>query len=422
MTPPELAANTPVLDVLQPVAIGVLILLRIELNIIVHYWREGDVCKVLHLEEPLCRELWLNRHIGTLREAHLIIIVLNLLHQTSILKIDRNLLAHVHTVHAYIETSSFADSTVVVEDVDGFQTMLQTESVVVDIVSWSYLQATCTELDIYVCIFDDWNLTVDERYDDVLTLQPCILLVLWVDTHGRVAHDSLRTCSSYYCIVTLLILVNDVLFIYLLAVFLYYVILQVIELRVLVLIDYLLVRECSLSLRIPVDHAHTTIDETFLVKIAEYVDDGARTGLVHSECCAIPIAAGTEFAELFQDDATMLVSPVPSVLEELLASKVSLLDALLSEAVDYLSLGSDTGMVCTWYPTSVLTFHACTANENILDSIVEHVSHVKHTSNVWWRDNHCIRFTTIWLRAEKLVVEPVLIPFTFHCLWIVFTC
>ena len=125
---------------------------------------------------------------------------------------------------------------------------------------------------------------------------------------------------------------------------------------------------------------------------------------------------------LFEDDATMLVSPVPSVLEELLAGKVGLLDALLSEAVYNLSLGSDTGMVGTWYPTCVLALHASTANENILDSIVEHVSHVEHTRYVWWRDNHCIRFTTIWLRTEKLVVEPVLIPFTFHCLWIVFTC
>lgn len=102
---------------------------------------------------------------------------------------------------------------------------------------------------------------------------------------------------------------------------------------------------------------------------------------------------------LFEDDATMLVSPVPSVLEELLAGKVGLLDALLSEAVYNLCLGSDTGMVGTWYPTCVLALHASTANENILDSIVEHVSHVEHTRYVWWRDNHCIRFTTIWLRA-----------------------
>lgn len=65
----------------------------------------------------------------------------------------------------------------------------------------------------------------------------------------------------------------------------------------LVLVDNLLVRECSLSLRVPVNHAHATIDESLLVKVAEYVDDGTRAGLVHGECCAVPIAASTEFAE-----------------------------------------------------------------------------------------------------------------------------
>ena len=100
------------------------------------------------------------------------------------------------------------------------------------------------------------------------------------------------------------------------------------------------------------------IDESLLVKVAEYVDDGTRAGLVHGECCAVPIAAGTEFAELLEDDAAVLMSPVPSMLEELLAGKVGLLDALLSEAVYNLSLGSDTGMVSTWYPTCVLALHA----------------------------------------------------------------
>ena len=422
MTPPELTADTPVLDVLQPVAIGVLILLRIELDVVVHYWREGDVSKVLHLEEPLCRELWLDRHIGTLREAHLIIIVLNLLHQTGVLKVDGNLLAHIHAVHSYIEACCLADGTVVVEDIDGLQTVLQTEGVVIDIVSWSHLQTSGTELDIYVCILDDRNLAVYERHDHVLTLQPGILLILRVDTHGRVAHDGFRTGCCYHCIVTLLVLVHHVLLINLLAVLFYHVILQMVELRVLVLVDNLLVRERSLGLRVPVNHAHATIDESLLVEVAEYVDNGTGAGLVHGECCAVPVAAGTEFTELLEDDAAVLVSPVPSMLEELIASEVSLLDTLLSEAVNHLSLGSDTGVVGTWYPASILALHACTANENILDSIVEHVSHVEHTRYVWWRDYHRIRFTTIWLRAEKLVVEPVLIPFTFHCLWIVFTC
>ena len=66
MTPPQLTADTPVFDILQPVAIGVLIFLGVELYVVVHDRCEGDVGKVLHLEEPLCRELRLDGHIGAL--------------------------------------------------------------------------------------------------------------------------------------------------------------------------------------------------------------------------------------------------------------------------------------------------------------------------------------------------------------------
>ena len=150
MTPPQLTADTPVFDILQPVAIGVLIFLGVELDIVVHDRGEGDVGKVLHLEEPLCRELRLDRHIGALRETYLIIIVLYLLHEASLLQVGRDLLAHVHAVHAHIHAGSLTDGSVVVEDIDGCQSVLQAECMVVDVVSWSHLQTTCTELDVYV--------------------------------------------------------------------------------------------------------------------------------------------------------------------------------------------------------------------------------------------------------------------------------
>ena len=44
-------------------------------------------------------------------------------------------------------------------------------------------------------------------------LQPSILNVLWVDTHGCVPHDSLWTSSGNNGIVALLILVHHVAFI-----------------------------------------------------------------------------------------------------------------------------------------------------------------------------------------------------------------
>ncbi len=152
------------------------------------------------------------------------------------------------------------------------------------------------------------------------------------------------------------------------------------------------------------------------------MDDSARASLVHRECCTVPITASAKLAELLEDNAAMLVCPVPSVLEKLLTGEVCLLDALLCEAVYNLGLCGDAGVVGARNPTCVLTLHARTAHENILDCIVEHVAHVEHTRHVRWWDDHSIRFTTIWLGAEELVVEPVLIPFTFHCLWIVLTC
>ena len=118
----------------------------------------------------------------------------------------------------------------------------------------------------------------------------------------------------------------------------------------------------------------------------------------------------------------MLVSPVPSVLQEFLTAQVVLLDALLSQTLHHLSLGSDRCVVGTRHPACVLAFHTCTAHKDILNSVVEHVSHVQHTCYVWWRYYYSVWFSTVWLAAEKFVVKPVLIPFRLHSLWVVFAC
>ena len=66
VTPPKLAADAPVLDIFEPVAIGVFVFSRVELDVVVHHWSECDFGKVLHFEEPLHREFWFDRHIGAL--------------------------------------------------------------------------------------------------------------------------------------------------------------------------------------------------------------------------------------------------------------------------------------------------------------------------------------------------------------------
>ena len=104
MAPPQLTRDAPVLDVLQPVLIGVLIFGGIEFQLVIQDWRQGDVSKVLHLEEPLERETGLDGSVWvTLRIAYLVDVVFNFLHQTGSLQVLGNLLAAVHAVHTDIE-------------------------------------------------------------------------------------------------------------------------------------------------------------------------------------------------------------------------------------------------------------------------------------------------------------------------------
>ena len=103
MSPPQLARDTPVLDILQPVLVCSLVFCGIEVHLTVDNGWQGDVGKVLHLEEPLQRQTWFDGSIGVaLRISHLIIIVLHALHQSCLLQILCNLTTAVKAVHTHI--------------------------------------------------------------------------------------------------------------------------------------------------------------------------------------------------------------------------------------------------------------------------------------------------------------------------------
>ena len=185
------------------------------------------------------------------------------------------------------------------------------------------------------------------------------------------------------------------------------------------LIYYFLVRECGLRLGVPVDHAHTSVDESFAVEVDKDVDDALRTLLVHGESRAVPVARGTDAAQLLQDDAAVLLGPVPSVLEEFVARQVALLHALLGQAVHHLGLRSDGGVVGAGHPAGVLALHAGTAHQYVLNGFVQHVPHVQHTGHVGGRNDHGVRRAAVGFRGKQFVVHPVLVPLILNFLRIV---
>ena len=109
----------------------------------------------------------------------------------------------------------------------------------------------------------------------------------------------------------------------------------------LLFIDHLLGRKGGECLRIPVHHAESAIDEPLVVEIDKHLDHTLTALFIHGEGRTVPVAAGTQTAQLLQDDATVLVRPVPGMLQELLTGQVTLLDAFACELLHHLCLSSD---------------------------------------------------------------------------------
>ena len=118
----------------------------------------------------------------------------------------------------------------------------------------------------------------------------------------------------------------------------------------------------------------------------------------------------------------MFLRPSPSVLQELFASEVALLDALLGQSVHHLSLRSNGSVVGARHPASVLPVESRLANQDVLNRVVEHVSHVEHTRHVWWRNDDGVGLTTVWFARKELMLCPVLVPFSLDFCGAVFCC
>ena len=188
------------------------------------------------------------------------------------------------------------------------------------------------------------------------------------------------------------------------------------------LINYFFIGKSSQSFRIPVYHTYTAIDQSLFKQVHEYFQYAFRTFFVHRESRTVPITGCTQFAQLFQDNTSVFFFPFPGMFQKLVAGQVRFLDSLLSQSVYNLCFSSDRSMVGARHPASILSKHAGTTDQDILNGIVKHVSHVKYAGDVRGRNDDCVRLTAVWFRLEEAVIQPILIPLSLYFGGVVLTC
>lgn len=134
----------------------------------------------------------------------------------------------------------------------------------------------------------------------------------------------------------------------------------------LVLIFGLVVRDGGGAVGAPVNDTLAAVDQTVVVPVAEDLAHGLRVVLVHGKALVIEVNGAAHTLDLLDDDAAVLVGPIPASVDKLVATDLRAANALALEFLVDLGLRSDTGVVGTEHPARGLAAHAGHTNDGVL--------------------------------------------------------
>ena len=373
VAPPQLTRDAPILEVLHPGGVG----LRPARGV------EGDLAGVDGVErrplelvdghEPLLGQPRLQGGVATVAVHDGVVELFDMIEQTVLVEPLDNGLAALVAVHAGELAVALDDHRVLIEDVDLRQVVGLTHGVVVGVVGRGDLNEAGTEVGVDVPILKDGDLTVDDRQHDGLAHEGGLLGVLRRDGDARVAEHGLGARGGDDDVV---LAVNR----------LGQRVAQVPQVALLVLILGLVVRDGGGAVGAPVDDALATVDQAVMVPVAEDLTHSLGVILVHGEALVVEVDGAAHALDLLDDDAAVLVGPVPTGVDKLIAADLQAADALALELLVDLSLRGDTGVVGAQHPARGLAAHASHTDDGVLDGVVGSVAHVELASHVGRRN------------------------------------
>ena len=171
VAPPQLARDAPILDIVQPLVVGVDPVLGVELDLAgAHAFQclLGDGfafrARLAHRDEPLVGEHRLDHHAGAVAARHFEFVLFGLLEQAECLKVGHDLFARFKAVEPLIFCRRlFVNFCIQGEDGDHFQPVALAHRVVVEIMRRGNLHATRAEFLVHVVVGDDGNSAVAQR-------------------------------------------------------------------------------------------------------------------------------------------------------------------------------------------------------------------------------------------------------------------
>ena len=405
MPPPQLAGDAPVLDVFHPMPVGVLEFFWDELDFVGLHRVQGRLGQFRHADPPLQRQAGFHHRSGAFGRSNRRGVLFHLGQQALGFQIRRHLFPGGKPVHAGVLQPVRAERAVFVQYVQGFQAVLLANGKVVPVVCRGHFEATGTKVQRHVLVGNDGNEPTAHGNPHPFAVQRQIPLVLGVYGNGHVAHKRFRPGGSHRQVGSGSIL---------------QFVPNVVQFGLDVLVDHFFVGQRRLGLGVPMDHAQPAVDVPLFVQVYKYLVNAFGTRLVHGKGRAVPVAAGAQLFELFQDDSPVFVGPFPGVLQKGIAGEVGLLNAFCTQLLYDFGFGGNGGVVGPRNPTGIEPTQPGAAHQNVLNGVVEHVAHVQNAGHVGRRNDNGVGLPVVRDGLKMLIFQPVGIPFGFDRLRRVF--
>ena len=107
------------------------------------------------------------------------------------------------------------------------------------------------------------------------------------------------------------------------------------------------------------------------------------------------------------------------MLQEFFASDFIFVDALLFEHIGNLYLRCDRRMVGTRLPQCLIALHSLVTDQDILHGVIQRMSHMKLSGNIWRRHHNrerllAVSASALCIGVEIFAVQPFLIQAIFN--------
>ena len=373
MPPPQLAADAPVLDVGHPVFVNFRPALGDKADLARRHRIEGG----RHLriaQKPLLAQPRLDRHIGALAVADVVLVILHAHEQPHLLEFGCRGLARREALHAgELRPGQFVERAVGVHHVEDLQTVALTDLEVRLVVRRRHFEHAGAEGHVDVRVGDDRNFRPRERTHRVLAEETRIPRIVRMHRHRRVAHQGLGARRGDLEERPR---------------FLRHLVAHDVELAPGGLHDDLLVAQGGLRHRTPVDHALAAVDESLGVQPDENLLHLARVIRVHGETLPVPVAGTPEALELFDDDPAVLFLPLPHPPQKFLAPQIApRFPFLLAQLPLDHRLRGDARVVRPRQPKDLVPGLARAPRQDVLQGVVQYVAERQHAGHVGRRDD-----------------------------------